>query len=332
LSVAVVLLAGCNDNDSNLLVSATSDPQTSATTEESDTTQIEQSPLASEEAPDITTYTFSWTDAGGVTIEGTMRLAAPVAADDPALGAAWDAVGVSAPDALECVDNPPRDGVVAGSVSFVNETPDYPPSDVDLNLYAETNYDNAAIQLEYEIHYGNESSGCTPVIWPGDAGVRPGMDSERWGPVPIAFVVSDMYGPAGVDTGLYYGAQTGLAFGPNDNLSPGENMASRGGFYTSFTLPAPDADGDSAGGEGSQPSCESVWLDGQILPTDYAGCVTDDGSSSQDTFTACTDGTTLVQLDGWGYALQGDVIVSDRGGNYHDPALELASNMACTSG
>lgn len=328
LSVTGLALAGCNDDDSTL-VSPNTDPASAVSTTGTATESADASTTAP--TPAATTYTFSWTDDGGVTIKGEMRLAAPVVANDPSLSSAWSSVGVDVPDALSCVDNPARDGVVAGSVSFVNPTPDYSPSNVDLRLYAKTNLNDPTIQLEYEIHYGNESGGCSPVIWPGDAAMRPSMDAARWGPVPIAFVVSDMYGPAGADTDRYYAAQNGLAFGPNLSVSPGRNM-SGDDHFANFRLPSPESDevaGDSAAAGNSLPSCESVWLDGQTLPADYAGCLNDDGSASQDAITSCDDGSTLVQLDGWGYAFAGDTITSDRGGAYHDPALEAAAQSAC---
>lgn len=308
--VVSAVASGCGDE-------ARTGVSTGASSEVADDPSSPASTAAATSAPvdvEATTYTFTWTDAGGVEVEGTMELLPPMMADDPQIPAAWSQVYPQTPPDLACVENPDRDAVVLGTISFSNPTPEYTPANVQIGMF---NYSSTGTGASLEIHYGDDVR-CDTFSF------APAMDDASWGPVPIAFVVPLVYGPAGFDEGTYAAAQENLGF---KDVEPGQNVGTggTGSLIESFRLPPPAS---SSGGGADPESCDAIWIQGQTLPSDYDGCTLPDGSASADILTPCTDGTTLAQLDGYGYARLGERIA---GGLGQDPAVEVASRMACES-
>lgn len=185
-----------------------------------------------------TPFAFSLTDDGGVTIHGTMKLAPPMGANDPALGETWAQIVQGAPDSSACAKNPTRDAVVVGSLAFTNDTPQFAPEHPSIPLQA----DGDIHPVSFEIHYGEAATRCD-VVYGGEASMDPAMDAEHWGPVPVAFVIPDVFGPNGFDADVYRSGQSGLSLGPDTHggLSAGRNMQDlhHQGEYLSFSLPQP---------------------------------------------------------------------------------------------
>ncbi len=57
------------------------------------------------------------------------------------------------------------------------------------------------------------------------------------------------------------------------------------------------ADTNENSAEARAPGCEEVWVEGEVLPTDYAGCE-QAGSLQPSDLMECQDGTSLATFDG----------------------------------
>jgi len=75
-----------------------------------------------------------------------------------------------------------------------------------------------------------------------------------------------------------------------------------------------DGDGDEGGGSASdQPDCESVWVEGELLPEDYDGCKEPEDVVADSKTTDCADGSTIATWDDRFYATLGEEVQAVEG-------------------
>lgn len=86
--------------------------------------------------------------------------------------------------------------------------------------------------------------------------------------------------------------------------------------------------GSTAASPTGLPACEDVWVDGETLPEDYAGCFdgTADVTAQQ---RSCSIGQPLVTYDDMFYAMAGARINEVAGGLEADEGYQSAL-MSCT--
>lgn len=181
------LLGGCGSSGEDTpqsLAVASDDPSTTAA-------QIESTPAAPVSAP-TGKVAFAYVEPDGVTVEATLTYSQPYAADDPGLAALWQAMTTLAPPTT-CAQDPSRDVVVVGSLSFRNDDPGFAPTDLAVRFIRPQAEDDQVLQSQFYVHPGGED-GCDT----NSDFVRPAMaDSGTWGPVPVEYVIPGANGPSG---------------------------------------------------------------------------------------------------------------------------------------
>lgn len=79
----------------------------------------------------------------------------------------------------------------------------------------------------------------------------------------------------------------------------------------------------------SGPACDSIWKDGETLPTDYDGCVKDGKRAIEDTFT-CRDESTLIVFADTYFAVTGGKIAKSSVAPLQDTEEYGKVYAACT--
>ncbi|WGL51872.1 hypothetical protein P5P86_18190 [Nocardioides sp. BP30] len=183
-----------------------------------------------------TTYSFSYS-ALGTTLNGTLQLAGPMRANDPALASTWSSIVPSAPSSVGCGSDS-SDAVVVGGVTF--DVPTYAGG----NLAFSIQKPQVGELLDMEMDFSNQPvSYCDgPQSFP----INPTIQGSTWGPVPIAFTIPKAYGFDGLNQAIYKQAARGLWFREQRvtnyaqlTYAAGQNMTSKGVLpdTLSFDLP-----------------------------------------------------------------------------------------------
>lgn len=148
------------------------------------------STVAAAPAQPVVSGSFVVSSAEGVRIVGNLKLDAPAADGSAAVQASWTAVGGNGD--IPCATGSNQSAVIVGTLAFTNETPNDTP-DFYINFSDMKTGGTMSLGAGYSNGPQCITSGSDG--WEGSA-IQPTWTHAQWGPVPIAIVINNFYGPS----------------------------------------------------------------------------------------------------------------------------------------